>query len=50
MGDHNYHPILLDKVAEKIGGAACDVARELMTGRWVLEVMDGEIPGQEKFC
>ncbi|AAL83113.1 PHIKZ212 [Pseudomonas phage phiKZ] len=50
MGDHNYHPILLDKVAEKIGGVACEVARELMTGRWVLEVMDGKIPGQEKFC
>ncbi|MFO5701771.1 hypothetical protein ACLBSN_31875, partial [Klebsiella pneumoniae] len=48
MGDHNYHPILLDKVAEKIGGVACEVARELMTGRRVLEVRGGKRKGHGK--
>ncbi|MFO5836920.1 hypothetical protein ACLBSM_33055, partial [Klebsiella pneumoniae] len=49
MGDHNYHPILLDKVAEKIGGVACEVARELMTGRGVLKIMERILPSQEKY-
>lgn len=49
MGDHNYHPRLINEVAKHIGGIACHRAVEMAGGRWVAEIMDGELPGFPNF-
>jgi hypothetical protein len=49
MGDHNYHPFLLEKIAERIGGQVCWKAREMATGRWINEIRDGEVENEYPF-
>lgn len=49
MGDHNYHPRLLNELAKKIGGTADYRAIEATGGRWVSEQMDGVLPGMPNF-
>lgn len=49
MGDHNYHPRLLNELAKKIGGTADYRAIEATGGRWVSEQMDGELPLMPNF-
>lgn len=48
MGDHNYHPRLLEELAKRIGGIVDWRAVEMAGGRWVSEIMDGELPGLPK--
>ncbi len=43
FGDHNYHPRLLNKLAKRINGAVDSIALEVVTGRWVAEIMDGDL-------
>lgn len=45
VGDHNYHPRLLNEIAKLIGGVADDRAIEMTAGRWVCEQLDGKLPG-----
>lgn len=45
MGDHNYHPRLLNELAKEIGGEVCWRSLEMTAGRWVAEIMDGEMEG-----
>lgn len=49
MGDHNYHPRLLNELAKEIGGKVCWRSLEMAGGRWVSEIMDGELPGFPNF-
>lgn len=43
-GDHNFHPFLLKRIAERIGGTVCWRAHEMTAGRWLHEIMDCEQP------
>jgi hypothetical protein len=49
MGDHNYHPRLLNEYAKQIGGTADWRAIEMAGGRWVSEILDGDLPGLPNF-
>ena len=49
MGDHNFHPRLLNEYAKQIGGIADWRAIEMTGGRWVSEQMDGNLPGLPNF-
>lgn len=49
MGDHNYHPRLLNELAKQLGGEADWRAVEMTGGRWVSEQMNGELPGLPNF-
>ena len=46
MGDHNYHPRLLNELAKHISGQADHRAVEVAAGRWWYEILDGRIEGQ----
>ena len=35
--DHLYHPVLLEKIAEKLDAELCERAHEVAAGRWYLE-------------
>lgn len=47
--DHNFHPRLINEVAKLIGGEADWRAIEMAGGRWVSEIMDGELKGFANF-
>lgn len=49
MGDHNFHPRLLNELAQEIDGEADYRAIEMAGGRWVNEQMDGELEGFANF-
>lgn len=36
-GDHVFRPLLLEKIAEKLGGVVDPVSMEVVIGRWLLE-------------
>lgn len=40
MGDHNYHPILLRRVAKHYGGHVDGISLEAAGGRWKAEIED----------
>ena len=40
IGDHIFHPELLEKFADHIGGYVHDVSLEAVTGRWMFEYHD----------
>lgn len=37
--DHNFHPLLLNKLAEMFKGEVCSQSLEMVAGRWVMEQM-----------
>lgn len=47
--DHNFHPRLINEVAKLIGGEADWRAIEMAGGRWVSEIMAGELKGFANF-
>ena len=49
IGDHNFHPRLLNELAKHIGGEADWRAIEMAGGRWVSEQLDGRLPGLPNF-
>lgn len=49
MGDHNFHPRLLNELAKELKGIACYRSIEVAGGRWVNEIMDGELEGFPNF-
>lgn len=40
--DHCFHPLLLERLATKIGGIVDGVSLEVVTGRWMFEYYDKE--------
>lgn len=40
IGDHNYHPELLRRVAKHYGGYVDGISLEAAAGRWAMEIKD----------